>query len=159
MAEHIEIRLAVDHDAIGISEVIQSALRESNAKDYSPAVIDRVVANFAPQNVSELMSARLVFVAFIEAKIVGTASLDKDIVRTVFVAPDVQNRGVGRQLMKRVEKVAIENGLSTIFVPSSITAEAFYRGLGFHALRDEFHGEERTIIMQRHLHLAKHGTD
>ncbi|WP_280940334.1 hypothetical protein [Mesorhizobium sp. LNHC221B00] len=34
-------------------------------------------------------------------------------------------------------------------VPSSLTAEAFYARLGFRAVRDSYHGEERTIIMQR----------
>ena len=32
-------------------------------------------------------------------------------------------------------------------VPSSLTAESFYAQLGFHSVRDEFHGAERTVIM------------
>jgi len=33
----------------------------------------------------------------------------------------------------------------------SITAEAFYAKLGFNAVRDSYHGDERTIIMERWL--------
>jgi hypothetical protein len=36
-------------------------------------------------------------------------------------------------------------------VPSSVTAEAFYARLGFKAVRDSYHGDERTIIMERPL--------
>jgi hypothetical protein len=31
---------------------------------------------------------------------------------------------------------------------SSVTAEAFYTRLGFKAVRDAFHDDERTIIME-----------
>jgi hypothetical protein len=34
-------------------------------------------------------------------------------------------------------------------VPSSVTAESFYAKLGFNAVRDSYHGEERTIVMER----------
>jgi hypothetical protein len=34
-------------------------------------------------------------------------------------------------------------------VPLSITAEGFYRKLGFVFVREKFHGEERTIIIEK----------
>ena len=37
--------------------------------------------------------------------------------------------------------------LSDVQVPSSVTAQAFYAGLGFQKVRDQYHGEERTIVM------------
>ena len=41
-------------------------------------------------------------------------------------------------------------------VPSSVTAEPFYAKLGFRPVRDSYHGEERTIIMERPLlHFSK----
>ncbi len=36
-------------------------------------------------------------------------------------------------------------------VPSSITAEEFYAALGYQNIRDEFHGAERTIVMEKRL--------
>jgi hypothetical protein len=41
-----------------------------------------------------------------------------------------------------------ERGIDILSVPSSVTAEAFYAHLGFKAVRDAFHGDERTIIME-----------
>lgn len=122
------IRPARPEDAGGISHVISSALRVTNAKDYSEPVIARVEQSFSPAALLGLFERRLVFVAVTGDDIIGTASLDGRVVRTVFIKPECQNRGIGRAL-----------------------AEPFYAKLGFIAVRDSYHGEERTIVMERPL--------
>ncbi|WP_095204838.1 GNAT family N-acetyltransferase [Mesorhizobium carmichaelinearum] len=146
-----EVRVARESDAADISAVILQALRESNTRDYGPDIIRRVEPSFSPSAVLKLIGKRTVFVATIADRIVGTASLDGEVVRTVFVAPHVQGRGVGRRLMAEVELAAQKNGVKSLTVPSSLTAEVFYSRLGFKAVRDSYHGEERTIIMERAL--------
>ena len=153
MAGSIEavIRPARDDDADAVSAVIQKALRETNARDYAPEIIDRIALSFGPAAVSQLVAKRTVFVATLEGRIVGTASLDGSVVRTVFVEPGVQGRGIGRRLMAEVERTARERNVAVLAVPSSVTAETFYARLGFRSVRDSFHGDERTIIMERTL--------
>ena len=145
------IRPARSDDAEGISRVIISALGETNAKDYSAAVIARVAQSFSPEAMSDLLARRLVFVAVDQDRIVGTASLDDRVVRTVFIEPNRQGCGIGRALMAEVERAAIERGVAVLAVPSSVTAEAFYAKLGFSPVRESYHGEERTIVMERRL--------
>lgn len=145
------IRPAQPDDAEGISRAIVTALRETNAKDYSEEVIARVEQAFSPTAVSDLLRRRLVFVAINDDIVVGTASLDGRVVRTVFIEPSWQGRGIGRALMTEVERAAVEQGVATLAVPSSITAEPFYAKLGFASVRDSYHGEERTIVMERPL--------
>ena len=145
------IRPARDGDAGAVSQVILSALRETNAKDYTSEIIARVEKSFSPAAVQELISKRKVFVAVLGQQIVGTASLDGKMIRSVFVAPNDQGRGIGRQLMAEVERAAREAGMTALLVPSSVTAEQFYAKLGFKAVRDSYHGDERTIIMEKHL--------
>ena len=53
--------------------------------------------------------------------------------------------------MQCVEATAADAGVQRLRVPSSITAEGFYSALGFIRLREELHGEERTIIMEKRL--------
>ena len=149
------IRPARPEDAAAISRVIISALRETNAKDYSEAVIARVEQNFSPTAVRDLLERRLVFVAATGDDIVGTASLDGRVVRTVFIKPECQSRGIGRALIAQVERVAIEKGVTVPAVPSSVTAEPFYAKLRFNAVRDSYHGEERTIVMERPLPVSR----
>jgi N-acetylglutamate synthase-like GNAT family acetyltransferase len=145
------VRTASDGDADGISRVILSALRETNAKDYSPEIIARLEQSFHPAGVLDLMHKRMVFVAVTGERIVGTASLDGKVVRTVFVSPDAQGQGVGRRLMAEIEKAAQGAGVTTLAVPSSVTAEKFYAKIGFKVVREAYHGDERMIIMERHL--------
>ena len=151
------VRAATVDDAPAVSRVILEALRQSNTKDYSPEVIARVEASFSPSALLKLFKQREVFVAHHDQQIVGTASLDGRAVRTMFVTPDVQRQGIGRRLMKTVEGAAIRAGIDVLAVPSSVTAEGFYANLGFKAVRDSFHGDERTIIMERVLTTPKQG--
>ncbi|MGY5778806.1 GNAT family N-acetyltransferase [Rhizobium sp. LEGMi135b] len=146
-----EIRPASEADAEAISGVILAALRESNAKDYSPDIIARVAESFSPAGVRRLMSSRTVFVAIDEGSLVGTASLDGAVVRTMFVSPSAQKRGVGASLMAAIERMARAGGITALSVPSSITAQGFYEKLGFNAVGENFHGDERTIVMERSL--------
>jgi N-acetylglutamate synthase-like GNAT family acetyltransferase len=143
------IRPALEDDADEISAVILRALRETNAMDYSDAIIERVEHSFSPTAVRELIGKRTVFAATIDGRVVGTASLDGSVVRSVFVAPDVQARGIGKLLMARIESAARERNILKLAVPSSVTAETFYARLGFTAVRDSYYGDERTIIMER----------
>jgi L-amino acid N-acyltransferase YncA len=98
MGVEISIRPARDDDAGAVSQVILSALRETNAKDYTPEIIARVEKSFSPAAVQELISKRKVFVAVLAQQIVGTTSLDGKVVRSVFVAPNAQGRGIGTPL-------------------------------------------------------------
>ena len=147
-----EVRAACDGDADGMSRVILWALRHTNAKDYPSHVIERIGLSFTPATMLELLGKRRVFVAVTADRIVGTASLDGNLVRTVFIAPDMQRRGIGRLLMAEIDQAARRAGLDVLTVPSSVTAEGFYSRLGFRAVRDHYHGDERTIIMERDLH-------
>jgi len=148
---NITVRPAREDDANAISGVILQALRETNAKDYPDEIIERIGRSFSPEAVRELIAKRTVFVALDGNRVVGTASLDGSVVRTVFVAPDVHARGIGKLLMGEVERTARGRNIQALTVPSSITAESFYAKLGFIAVRDSHHGDERTIIMERSL--------
>jgi GNAT superfamily N-acetyltransferase len=145
------VRNATSADARRISEIIVAALRKSNARDYSPEVISQVAQSFSPPQVVRLIAERDVYVAMINDDIVATASLDQNIVRSVFVDPHHQRTGIGKRLMVHLECVAANHGHEVLRVPSSITAEGFYASLGFSKVRDEFHGTERTVVMEKQL--------
>lgn len=145
------IRRAGEDDADEISTVILCALRETNSNDYAREIIERVEHSFSPSAVVELIGKRTVFVATIGSRVIGTASLDGSVVRTVFVAPVFQGRGIGKLLMAEIERTARDRNIPKLAVPSSISAETFYVRLGFRAVRDSYYGDERTIIMERSL--------
>jgi predicted N-acetyltransferase YhbS len=144
-----EIRRAMTADAGGISRAVTRALRETNARDYPPHIIARLVASFSPERVAVQIASRIAYVALSEGVIVGTASLSDNVIKTVFVDPDHQGKGLGAKLMDIVERAARDRGIAVLSVPSSITALGFYARLGFVPVREEHHGDERTIIMTK----------
>jgi GNAT superfamily N-acetyltransferase len=147
----IEIRAATPADADAISRTIIRALRETNAQDYPPHVIAAVAENFSPEHVATQIAARQAYVAVIDGVVIGTASLHGHVVRSVYVDPHHQGKGVGARLMDTVELLARRQAVDTLSVPSSITAQAFYQHIGYLVVREEFHGDERTIIMKKKL--------
>ena len=145
------IRRAEAHDADGISRTILRAIRITNAVDYPPHVIAAVAENFTPQHVLVHLANRQVFVAVVDSSVVGTASLHGRVVRSVYVDPDHQGTGIGGKLMDAVEELARNQSIDGVSVPSSITAQEFYRRRGFVVVRNEHHGDERTIVMKKAL--------
>jgi N-acetylglutamate synthase-like GNAT family acetyltransferase len=151
-SQAIEIRRATERDADGISRVVIRALRETNAKDYPPEVISALVSNFSPEKVAFLIANRQVYIAIAHRIIIGTASLHGSVVRTVFVDPD-HRKGIGAKLMDVIESLARASSITRLSLRSSLTAHEFYKKLGYVPVREELHGQERTIIMEKQLAL------
>lgn len=147
----IFIRAANFDDAEDISKLIIKTLQESNIKDYSTKIIEEVIESFSPTKITSRMAQRQIFIAIEQNQIIGTASLEDNMVRSVFVLPSKQMKKIGLQLMNHLENIAKEQNIQHLTVPSSITAEAFYRKLGYKTIGEEYYGEERTIIMKKHI--------
>ncbi len=143
------IRPAIEADAGEISPAMLRALRKTNARGYTKEIIERIRANFGRYAVRQLIGKRTVFVATIDGCVVGTASLDGNKVHSVFVAPDAQARGIGTALMAEIESTARERNILALILSSSITAETFYARIGFTAVRENYYGDERRIVMER----------
>lgn len=99
MMQNFAIREAHDSDAVEIGELIRDTIRTSNAKDYPASVIEQVVTGFTTEVVRELLGRRIVLVSHNDELITGTAALDGETVRSVYVSPVAQGYGVGRKLM------------------------------------------------------------
>ena len=135
-------------DAEAVYEIVLRALRETNARDYPASVIDRLVLTL-PEGVASKLEEWHAYVAVVDGRIVGTGSLNGKTVRAVFVHPDYQGCGIGTKLMDAVENAANVQSVSTLTVPSSITAQPFYAKRGFKVVRAALYGEERTTVMSK----------
>lgn len=144
----VQVRRAVAEDAAAISNVILTALRDTNSQDYAVEVIERVALSFTVESVGKLLESRYVLVACTGDEVVATASLEGEVVRSVFVMPGYQRLGIGKLLLEYILDLAQTLGLSKLSVPSSIGAEAFYLAMGFKVVEERYYEGERTIVMQ-----------
>jgi GNAT superfamily N-acetyltransferase len=144
----IVIRPATAADAEAIHKIVLQALRETNARDYPPSVIDRLVLTL-PDKVASHLTIWCAFVALVDGQVVGTGSLNGQTVSAVYVHPDYQGRGIGTKLMDAVENAATAQSQGTLSVQSSVTAKPFYNRRGFRVVQERAFGEEPTIVMSK----------
>src|SRR4051812_39081637 len=144
----IVIRKATTEDAESVAKIVLLALRVTNARDYPASVIDRLVLTL-PDKVASNLQAWCAFVAILNGSVVGTGSLNGQIVTSVYVHPDYQRRGIATKLMDAVENAANIQAQRTLIVQSSVTAKAFYAKRGFKLVREGSFGEEPTILMSK----------
>jgi GNAT superfamily N-acetyltransferase len=67
-----------------------------------------------------------VFVCELDGEIVAVCALEGNVGKRLYVAPDVQGRGVGSAMQKHLEKLAIQHGYS------ELKGYAFKNAIGFH---------------------------
>jgi N-acetylglutamate synthase-like GNAT family acetyltransferase len=99
----------------GLSETLREKMEKSETRD---AMIER---------------ARMYYVAVYESDggIAGVGALDMNEIRILYVSPEHQRRGIGRNLLVHLESMVPPAVFSDIFVYSSPPSAGFYETLGF----------------------------
>ncbi len=148
----MKIRKATTKDARKISNLIRKCLTEVNSKTYSKKVIKGLYDFFTPSLILKNLKDRIILIAVEKINIIGTASLKGDTAFTVFVNPKSHKKGIGKELMGKVENLAKLKGYKKIKVPSSLNAVKFYKKIGYKIvkrIRSRNHGD--TINMEKKL--------
>lgn len=70
-------------------------------------------------------------------EIIGTGTLLGSNVRRVFVKPEYQNMGLGKRIMNKLEKEALEEKVRIMDLHASLTAHSFYTALGYQVQSEE----------------------
>lgn len=125
-------------DAAEVSALIVNTLRTTNIKDYSPAHIEKDVAQFTPPKVIERASWTHFYVFCEGDRIVGCGAIgpywgkeDESSLFNIFVLPEHQGKSVGRKIIETLEADEYALRAKRIEIPASITACDFYRKLGY----------------------------
>jgi GNAT superfamily N-acetyltransferase len=143
----VRIRSARAEEAGPISGLIVRTVKETNSRDYEPAAIASLLAECSSLKVAQRMRERLVYVALIGGKLVGTVSLSSERVNSVFVDPTHQGRGIGTKMMDFIEEIARSQGRETLSLSSSLTALRFYRNRGYEGSERQIkHGVETVFV-------------
>lgn len=128
--------------------------------EHSRTVLDRFSAQCTLEHELAGLDRKEVFVLIDPmGSLVGTVSLanfakngvDRWSVSNMFVAPEAQKSGYGRQLMEYLLHLARSKKITVLHSPSSLTARKFYAKFGFTVDADQpdFREEEITWMTLR----------
>ena len=134
----MEIRRFREADAQEVSALIAKTLRTTNIRDYSSEFIEKEVKVLTPEYIAWRASWTHFYVVCDEARIVGCGAIGpywgsetESSLFTIFVLPEAQGKGIGRQIMHTLEQDEFALRASRIEIPASITACEFYRKFGY----------------------------
>jgi putative acetyltransferase len=147
----LTIRPATAADVAALSDLIRRTVRLSNASDYPAEVVELISADNAPDKVAQRLVERDVFVCCEGQRLVGTIGLGGDKLRSLFVEPGLQGKGVGARLVAHLEAHARKAGVAELHLSSSITARGFYERLGYRLIRFEEREDGSTFLMSKTL--------
>ena len=127
-----------EEDAGAVSALKIKTLRITNRKDYSPEYIEDLAGRMTPGDVLEQAKANKTYVAEAGGVIAGCGAVGycpgkTEEVRfsSIFVVPEYQGQGIGKQIVKTLEEDEISLKARKIEIDASITAIDFYLKLGY----------------------------
>lgn len=136
--ENIRIRPYAVGDETEISKLVTTTLRISNQGDYSTQEIEKMVEEHSPDFFSQRAKESHFYLACVDARIIGCGGITgywgsktESYLLSIFVLPEYQGKGIGRQIVKTLENDAYFSRAWRTEVASSITAVDFYRTLGY----------------------------
>ena len=78
------------------------------------------------------LEIRQPFLAIMDDKVAGFIELEADgHIDCVYVLPEYQRQGVGKELYRYAELVAVTKGIERLYVEASVPARPFFEVLGF----------------------------
>jgi N-acetylglutamate synthase-like GNAT family acetyltransferase len=153
--QDITIRRFENSDANDVSQLITENLILINGHDYGEEAVRELARFYSPQLVQEYAQYGDVYVAVENSTIIGTAALEQDRVRNVFVKIAHHQQGIGKLLMQSIGDLAHQQGKARLVLKASISAVMFYQKLGYVAVQER---EERignvvikVIVMEKML--------
>jgi putative acetyltransferase len=132
----ITVRPLRDDEGRIYLEIVNSAIRGLAVGHYPPEAIEGWVVPVTDETVRDLMLNRDNEIRVIadldgEPAGIGALVLARSELRACYVSPHAARRGCGSALVREIERLARENGLTRLELAASINAEAFYAAHGY----------------------------
>lgn len=131
----VKVRRFRRHDVIKAGNTVKAAQRITLRKCYPKRLIEAFCEQNNPKNFLRRARERQFHVAESGKRIVGVIALKSNQIRTFYVHPSWQTRGIGRMLFEQVKREAQRKGYRTLKVSSSLYAVPIYQSLGFRVVK------------------------
>ena len=129
----LKIRRARQEDSDSIGSVHAAAVSGIRTAEYTPEEIQAWAVPRQPSSYEESIRTKEFFVAEYEDAIVGFGVLNQGLaeVEAVYVSPKAGGRGIGLEVLRKLEERANELGLKELRLNASLNAAAFYQKAGY----------------------------
>ncbi len=129
--KQLKIRRLVVTDLPGIQKLICRTID----KCYKGRLFDYVVAYMKrfhrQENILAVAEKGYTVVVERDGKIVGTGSLIDGVILRVYVEPHCQKQGIGKLIMKELEKRALQEGYDEVVLRATDVSWQYYQLLGY----------------------------
>lgn len=129
----LKIRRARQEDCHSIASVHVAAVKGIRAGVYSAEEIEAWAVPRTPSSYEESIRNKEFFVAEYEGAIVGFGVLSQEHgeIEAVYVSPTAGRRGIGREVLRKLEERASNLGIRELRLNASLNAAAFYQKAGY----------------------------
>ena len=128
--QDIAIRRFESGDTNNVSQLIIDNLMLINSRAYGEETARQLARFYSPQLLLEYAKNGNMYVAVKHSTILGTAALEQDRVRNVFVRIDHHQQGIGKVLMQHIEDIARQHGKVQLAHRASVSAVVFLSEIG-----------------------------
>jgi GNAT superfamily N-acetyltransferase len=151
----VQIRKIAAVDYLQAIDVIKRSNIHSLGKIYPKKLIDEFCKKYDLEKFKKRAQEIQYFVAedVDTHRILGIIGLKDNELRTFFVDPKHQGKGIGRKLYNRLEKEAREEGIKELILEGSPLGEPIYKHLGFKKMRTIY--KERINIKYTDAYMKK----
>ncbi len=126
------IRKATAADAQSVFDIRIAAINSQCKGHYKDSDLEKWTAGKMSSNFVKMVNDKC-YVTIVDDEVVGTGMIDlrSGKIDAVFVQPAFMGRGIGRQMMWYLERLAVAAGISQISLEATLNATSFYRAVGF----------------------------
>ena len=141
----MNIRKATKKDANDIVEIIEETVLKTHKNLYSKKNIKNILDNYRLERVLHFIDSYDYFVAEENREILGCVLIKEGKMRSLYVLPLFEGKGLGRKLVEVAEDCAKKNGYEEIWLWASLVSFDFYVHMGYEFLED-IKDENGTVI-------------
>jgi len=144
------IRKFKDDDAEECSKIMLNCIGK-NLISLNKKNRDFMIKCSLPESLIKKSKEVFLFVYEKDGKIFGTGAFDKGEIRTMFVNPLLQKKGIGKKMLNFLIDFAKSKNYKKVFLKSSLEAEKFYGKQRFKKTGENNDFNFRTIEMEKEI--------
>jgi putative acetyltransferase len=129
----VHIRKARLEDCQSIADLHVAAVKGISTTLYTPEEIQAWAVPKNPERYEQIIHTKEFLIADEDGVVLGFGVLDQERaeIEALYVNPNAGRRGIGLELMRKLEERACDLGLSVLHLNASLNAVPFYERAGF----------------------------